>query len=101
MGQANINLLLRPTSLLFYVSYSFFSFFFKLITFICLCGSLTLVLPDAIMAVGMILLNEKFEVFDEYKFQKYAPMVGLALVVLDFGYLLSIFRMKYQGYPYR
>lgn len=29
------------------------------------------------------------------------PIVGLALVVLVFGYMLSIFRMKYQGYPYR
>ena len=28
-------------------------------------------------------------------------MVGLAIVVLVFGYTLSIFRMKYQGYPYR
>jgi len=30
-----------------------------------------------------------------------APMVGLGIVVIFFGYLLSIFRMKYQGYPYR
>ena len=29
------------------------------------------------------------------------PMIGLGMVVLVFGYLLSIFRMKYQGYPYR
>ena len=29
------------------------------------------------------------------------PIVGLALVVLVFGYMLSIFRMKYHGYPYR
>lgn len=28
-------------------------------------------------------------------------MVGLAIVVLVFGYTLSIFRMKYHGYPYR
>ena len=53
------------------------------------------------MAVGMILLNERFTIFEEYNIQKYTPMVGLALVVIDFGYLLSIFRMKYQGYPYR
>ena len=26
---------------------------------------------------------------------------GLAVVVIVFGYLLSIFRMKYDGYPYR
>ena len=29
------------------------------------------------------------------------PIVGLSLVVLVFGYLLSVFRMKYGGYPYR
>lgn len=29
------------------------------------------------------------------------PIVGLALVVLVFGYILSVFRMKYGGYPYR
>lgn len=29
------------------------------------------------------------------------PMVGLGIVVIVFGYLLSIFRLKYQGYPYR
>ena len=29
------------------------------------------------------------------------PIIGLSLVVLVFGYLLSVFRMKYGGYPYR
>lgn len=29
------------------------------------------------------------------------PIVGLSLLVLVFGYLLSVFRMKYGGYPYR
>lgn len=29
------------------------------------------------------------------------PIVGLGMVVVVFGYLLSIFRMKYGGYPYR
>ena len=56
---------------------------------------------DAVMALGMILLNERFSLFEHYGMQKVAPMIGLAIVVLDFGYLLSIFRMKYHGYPYR
>ena len=56
---------------------------------------------DAVMAVGMLLLNERFAVFEDLGMQKIAPLIGLALVVLDFGYILSIFRMKYQGYPYR
>ena len=53
------------------------------------------------MAFGMLLLNERFSVFEELGIQKVAPIIGLGLVVLDFGYLLSIFRMKYHGYPYR
>lgn len=53
------------------------------------------------MAVGMLLLNERFGLFEDLGVQKIVPVVGLALVVLDFGYILSIFRMKYQGYPYR
>lgn len=58
-------------------------------------------MPDGIMALGMILLNERFAIFDDMGIQKVMPMVGLGLVVLDFGYILSIFRMKYHGYPYR
>lgn len=53
------------------------------------------------MALGMLLLNERFTIFEDFGMQKVAPMIGLGLVVLDFGYILSIFRMKYQGYPYR
>lgn len=53
------------------------------------------------MALGMLLLNERFAFFEDLGVQKVAPIIGLALVVLDFGYILSIFRMKYQGYPYR
>jgi len=55
----------------------------------------------ALISLGMILLNERFAVFEEMGAQKVIPIVGLALVVLVFGYMLSIFRMKYQGYPYR
>ena len=29
------------------------------------------------------------------------PIFGLAIVVIVFGYILSVFRMKYSGYPYR
>lgn len=53
-----------------------------------------------LISAGMVLMNEKFAVFEEMGVQKYTPMIGLAMVVLIFGYLLSIFRMKYQGYPY-
>lgn len=63
--------------------------------------TLTKAYVDAVMAIGMLLLNEKFAVFEELGMQKVAPIIGLGLVVLDFGYILSIFRMKYHGYPYR
>jgi len=104
VGQASTSSLLKLTSSSFYVSPFFLNIFFKAKHLYCAvaCSEfLDRFVSDAIMSVGMILLNEKFEIFKEYKFQKYAPMVGLALVVIDFGYLLSIFRMKYQGYPYR
>lgn len=54
----------------------------------------------AIISCGVIMMNEKFEVFEEMGIQKVTPMIGLGIVVVVFGYLLSIFRMKYQGYPY-
>lgn len=53
------------------------------------------------MSLGMLLLNERFTLFEDLGVQKVAPIIGLGLVVLDFGYILSIFRMKYHGYPYR
>jgi oligosaccharyltransferase complex subunit gamma len=53
-----------------------------------------------LISTGMILMNERFSFFEELGVQKVTPIVGLSLVVLVFGYLLSVFRMKYGGYPY-
>jgi oligosaccharyltransferase complex subunit gamma len=47
------------------------------------------------------MMNERFSFFEELGIQKVTPIVGLSIVVLVFGYLLSVFRMKYGGYPYR
>lgn len=53
------------------------------------------------ITVGVILMNKELSFpFIEGAIQKGSYMVGLAIVVLVFGYTLSIFRMKYQGYPY-
>ena len=53
-----------------------------------------------LISVGVVLMGDKFTILEDIGIQKYAPLAGLAIVVLTFGYLLSIFRMKYQGYPY-
>jgi hypothetical protein len=45
-------------------------------------------------------MGDKFAVFEEMGIQKYTPIAGLFIVVIVFGYLLSIFRAKYGGYPY-
>lgn len=87
---------------------------FKLLNSLALCS-------DALISAGMILMNEHFSFFEELGVQKgklhyssfclisntcvffssVTPIVGLSLLVLVFGYLLSVFRMKYGGYPYR
>lgn len=54
----------------------------------------------ALISFGLILVNERFAFMEEYGVQKVSPMIGLGIVVVVFSYLLSIFRMKYQGYPY-
>ncbi|XP_064404958.1 magnesium transporter protein 1-like [Halichondria panicea] len=54
----------------------------------------------AVISGGVIMMNEKFVLFEDLGIQKVTPMVGLGIVVIVFGYLLSIFRLKYQGYPY-
>ena len=52
------------------------------------------------ITVGFVLMNERFAFFDDMGISKVTPIVGLGMVVVVFGYLLSIFRMKYGGYPY-
>jgi len=54
----------------------------------------------AAVTVGMILLNEAASNKLEPGKRKLLTCVGLGLVVVFFSLLLSIFRSKYQGYPY-
>jgi len=54
------------------------------------------------IAVGIIVMNEACNLkgLDESQ-RKVLAGIGLGLVVLFFSLILSIFRGKYQGYPYR
>jgi oligosaccharyltransferase complex subunit gamma len=51
-----------------------------------------------VITCGMILVLDAPERKDSYR--KMYAFVGLGLVAVFFSLLLSVFRMKYQGYPY-
>ena len=55
---------------------------------------------DAMIVLGMVLLTEAGWQNDHRK-SKVTAIVGLFLVVVFFSLILSIFRSKAQGYPYR
>lgn len=55
---------------------------------------------DAMIVLGMILLTESGSQTDMRK-GRIMAMVGLFLVAVFFSLILSIFRSKAQGYPYR
>ncbi|KAE9556253.1 hypothetical protein FO519_000592 [Halicephalobus sp. NKZ332] len=50
-----------------------------------------------IITAGMVLLLEAPERKD---YKKFASFIGIGIVAVFFSLLLSVFRMKYQGYPY-
>jgi len=53
------------------------------------------------VCVGMILLNEAPKLRSKMgKRRAIAAILGILIVVFLFSFLLSIFRSKYQGYPY-
>jgi len=55
---------------------------------------------DAMIVLGMILLTEAGKQSDQRK-GRIMAIIGLALVAIFFSFLLSVFRSKAQGYPYR
>ncbi|KAI2657256.1 Magnesium transporter protein 1 [Labeo rohita] len=59
------------------------------------CGS------DAAVTLGMVLLHEAATSDLDIGKRKIMCVAGIGLVVLFFSWLLSIFRAKYHGYPYR
>lgn len=51
-----------------------------------------------LITLGMVFLLEAPERKDSYK--RLAAFLGLGIVTVFFSLLLSVFRLKYQGYPY-
>lgn len=56
--------------------------------------------PDAMIVLGMILLTESGSQTDLRK-GRFMAIIGLILVAVFFSLILSVFRSKAQGYPYR
>lgn len=52
------------------------------------------------IVLGMILLTEAGQQTDQRK-GRFMAIVGLILVAVFFSIILSVFRSKAQGYPYR
>lgn len=57
-------------------------------------------LLDAMIVLGMILLTESGQQADLRK-GRFMAIIGLILVAVFFSLILSVFRSKAQGYPYR
>lgn len=56
---------------------------------------------NAAIVLGVILLTEAASKKGDHKKRKLMAIVGLILLSVFFSLLLSIFRTKTQGYPYR
>lgn len=59
-----------------------------------------ILIADGLIFLGMILLIESGNQTDHKK-SRIMCITGLTLVVVFFSFLLSVFRSKAQGYPYR
>lgn len=59
-----------------------------------------LIAIDAMIVLGMILLTEAGQQTDQRK-GRFMAIIGLILVAIFFSVILSVFRSKAQGYPYR
>lgn len=55
---------------------------------------------NAAIVIGMILLHEAASCRGDSKKRKIMAVIGLIVVAVFFSLLLSVFRMKAQGYPY-
>ncbi|XP_071485848.1 dolichyl-diphosphooligosaccharide--protein glycosyltransferase subunit TUSC3-like [Diadema antillarum] len=59
------------------------------------------ILLNAAVTCGIILLNKNSITDGDVRKRRVVTVIGLALLVFFFSLLLSIFRAKYRGYPYR
>lgn len=62
--------------------------------------SIFFLFSDAMIVLGMILLTESGSQTDLRK-GRFMAIIGLILVAVFFSLILSVFRSKAQGYPYR
>jgi len=53
------------------------------------------------VTAGVVILNDVSSYKTDSGKKKLLMIVGLGLVVVSFSFLLSVFRSKYQGYPYK
>jgi len=58
------------------------------------------IILNAAIVIGMVLLQEAASCKGDSKKRKIMAVVGFAVVAIFFSLLLSVFRMKAQGYPY-
>ncbi|NXC68464.1 MAGT1 protein, partial [Ciconia maguari] len=56
---------------------------------------------DGGVTLGMVLLHEAATSDMDVGKRKIMCIAGIGLVVVFFSWLLSVFRSKYHGYPYR
>lgn len=59
------------------------------------------IILNTAVAFGMILMNESMKVKGDVKRKKVMVIIGILLVALFFSFLLSLFRIKASGYPYK
>ncbi|XP_007955450.1 magnesium transporter protein 1 [Orycteropus afer afer] len=65
------------------------------------CGTKENLSPNGGVTLGMVLLCEAATSDMDIGKRKIMCVAGIGLVVLFFSWMLSIFRSKYHGYPYR
>ena len=58
-------------------------------------------MADTAVSLGMVLLTEAAGKKEDVSKRRIFAMIGLGLVAFFFSLILSIFRTKAQGYPYR
>ncbi|CAH1777998.1 unnamed protein product [Owenia fusiformis] len=58
------------------------------------------IILNAAICVGMVLLNEAQHMKADAGKKRIMALIGLGTVAFFFSLLLSVFRSKYQGYPY-
>lgn len=65
------------------------------------CKSFLNAIIDAILVFGAVIMTDSYTKKTDSKTRKIMTVGGLALVVFLFSVVLSIFKSKAHGYPYR